>query len=182
MSLFTPRHDRPCARGGPDRRGRRRLHGPAPAGGALGRALPVPRGADSLVLGQAGRGLLLLLRLRGRRRHDPLRPGEGRARHSRTRSRRSPTASGSTSSARPRTRRRRSAVADAGGSAKRWNVHRPSTRRISGRRRRRRRLASTWPGVVSARRSCARSASASLRAPGIRCCCADNGPASRSRS
>ena len=62
------------------RRGDLRPHRPAPPGRPDGRPLPLPRRAHALVLGRPAGEALPLLRLRGRRRRDQVRRGEGGAR------------------------------------------------------------------------------------------------------
>ena len=75
-----PREPRAGQAGGRHRRGRLRPHRPASARARDGRPLPVPRGAHAVVLGRPAGEALPLLRLRGRRRHDQVRRGEGGAR------------------------------------------------------------------------------------------------------
>ena len=60
-----------------------RAHRPAAPGRALHGAVPVPRGAHAVVLGRPAGEALPLLRLRGGRRRDQVRRGEGGARVSR---------------------------------------------------------------------------------------------------
>ena len=77
--MISPESVERVRAGGGHRRGRLRAHRPAAPGRALRRPLPLPRGADALVLGRPAGEALLLLRLRGRRRRVPLRRGEGGA-------------------------------------------------------------------------------------------------------
>ena len=153
---------------------------PAPGRDALDRAVPVPRRAHPVVLGQRRGEALLLLRLPGQGRRVRLRRAGGGARLPRGGRAARPTATGCSWSWRTTIRRRRQRRRRKRAAARSCSTARPSFYATllwdSQEARRRARL----PGRARprARRSCASSGSATRRAPGTGCWWAPSATAS----